>query len=495
MHSTYIRNFASTAAMIIVSFLLIGVAFGIISRSVFLSETRERVMSSSKEITSMATAYAREGDLHSLELNMMLTMVASSTEQHIFITSPEGYVITCSDASLHCGHLGLGLGESVSAALPGNGVAVFFDDLGGFYPDTHYTVASALTAGNGALLGYLFVSRDTETALSVWETILPLLFFISLIVLVIALGFGLANSHYLTQPLREMADAARRFGRGNLSVRVDIHRDDEIGELADAFNSMADSLEKSEYRRSEFIANVSHELKTPMTTIAGFADGILDGTIPPESQGKYLQTISSETKRLARLVRSMLELSRLQAGDRSELLNQSFDISEVLRRTLLNFADKIEQRQLDVDFQVPENPIWVLGNADAITQVVYNLLDNAIKFSKFVTQLGISLWKDNIKAYVSVRNHGNTIPESELPLLFDRFHKSDRSRSQDRDGVGLGLYIVKTILNNHDEDIAVTSKQGVTEFLFTLALKPEPGKKQSEKKLSDKKVQGEKSHG
>ena len=198
--------------------------------------------------------------------------------------------------------------------------------------------------------------------------------------------------------------------------------------------------------------------------------------IPPESEKKYLQTISSETKRLSRLVRSMLELSRIQAGNREDLLSQSFDISEVLRRTLVNFIDKIEERGLDVDFQVPEEPIVVIGNADAITQVVYNLFDNAVKFSRNGTELGVSLWKDDAKAYVSVRNHGSTIPEAEIPLLFERFHKSDRSRSQDRDGVGLGLYIVKTILNNHGEDIAVTSRQGVTDFVFTLALKPESKK-------------------
>ena len=278
-----------------------------------------------------------------------------------------------------------------------------------------------------------------------------------------------------------MADAARRFGRGDLSVRVDASSEDEIGELGEAFNSMADSLEKSEQRRREFIANVSHELKTPMTTIAGYADGILDGTIPPESEKKYLQTISSETKRLSRLVRSMLELSRIQAGNREDLLSQSFDISEVLRRTLVNFIDKIEERGLDVDFQVPEEPIVVMGNADAITQVVYNLFDNAVKFSRNGTELGVSLWKDDAKAYVSVRNHGSTIPEAEIPLLFERFHKSDRSRSQDRDGVGLGLYIVKTILNNHGEDIAVTSRQGVTDFVFTLALKPESKKGDAKK--------------
>ena len=474
MHSTYIRNFTTTAVMILVSFLIIGVAFGFASRRVFLSETAQQVENSSREISVIAEAYSGEGSLRAPELSMALTAVASSNGEHIFITDAAGVVQCCSDPDYYCEHIGTVLDRKLMDSLPRSGSMTDRGRMNDLYPEPRYSVVTTLCSEDGDLLGYLFVSRDTHEALSVWQSILPLFFLISLFVLILALSFSLANSRLQSQPLREMAEAARRYGRGDLSVRVDIgSRDDEIGELAEAFNSMAESLEKSESRRSEFIANVSHELKTPMTTIAGFADGILDGTIPPENEKKYLQTISSETKRLSRLVRSMLELSRLQAEDRSELLKNSFDIGEVLRRTLISFADKIESRSLDVSFQVPEDPILVLGNSDAITQVVYNLFDNAVKFSREGTELGVSLWKDSAKAYVSVRNRGNTIPESEIPLLFERFHKSDRSRSQDRDGVGLGLYIVKTILNNHGEDIAVTSRQGVTDFVFTLALKPE----------------------
>ena len=472
MHSTIFRSFASTAVMVIVSFLMIGLAFGVVSRNVFVAETRESVQSSSQEVSRMAAAYAQEGDLRSLELRMTLSTIASSTGQHIFISNPRGTVVTCSDSVAFCEHIGTVLDSSVVEALPQAGTATFRGTLGDFYAGPHYTVATALDSDSGAVLGYLFVSRDTKAALDVWETILPLFFLITLVVLLLALMFSYASSRYLAMPLKDMAQAARRFGQGDLTARVeDTGRTDEIGELGEAFNSMADSLAKSEEQRREFIANVSHELKTPMTTIAGFADGLLDGTIPPQSQKKYLQIISSETKRLARLVRSMLELSRLQAGDRSTLLQKSFDVSELLRITLINFADKIEAKHLDVDFQVPEEPMITLGDPDAITQVVYNLLDNAVKFSREGSQLGLSLWKDNTKAYVSVRNHGLTIPEAELSRIFDRFHKSDRSRSQDRDGVGLGLYIVKTILTSHGEDIAVTSRQGVTDFVFTLTLK------------------------
>ena len=483
MHSSYIRNFISTAVLILVSFLLIGIAFGFASRRVFLSETAAQVNSSARELSVIAVAYSDGGDLRAPELSMTLSAVACSNGEHIFITDTDGVVQSCSDPDFTCEHIGMSLDRDFMAALPRSGSYSELGRMNGMYAQQRYSVVTALCSSDGAPLGYLFVSRDTHEALSVWQSILPLFFLISLFVLILSLSFSLANSHVQSQPLREMAEAARRYGRGDLSVRVGISdRDDEIGELAEAFNSMAESLEKAESRRDEFIANVSHELKSPMTTIAGFADGILDGTIPPENERKYLQTISSETKRLSRLVRSMLELSRLQATDTAELLRQSFDIGEVLRRTLLSFADKIESRSLDVSFQVPEEAIYVLGNSDAITQVVYNLFDNAVKFSREGTELGVSLWKDSSKAYVSVRNHGATIPESEIPLLFDRFHKSDRSRSQDRDGVGLGLYIVKTILKNHGEDIAVTSRQGVTDFVFSLSLKQETKKSDSKKR-------------
>ena len=165
----------------------------------------------------------------------------------------------------------------------------------------------------------------------------------------------------------------------------------------------------------------------------------------------------------------MLDLSRLQSSERVTAQEQ-FDISEVMLRVLVSLETKINAKGLDVDTQLPDDPVQVWGDPDAITQVCYNLLDNAIKFSYLDTTLGISVAARAGKAYVSVRNHGDTIPPEEIPLVFDRFHKTDRSRSEDRDGVGLGLYIVKTILNSHKENITVTSEDGLTEFTFTLTL-------------------------
>ena len=236
-----------------------------------------------------------------------------------------------------------------------------------------------------------------------------------------------------------------------------------------SFNAMAESLEQSEKRRQEFVSNVSHELKTPMTTIGGFVDGIRDGTIPPEQEQKYLTIISDEVKRLSRLVRTLLQTSRLQDQVEKQPLHP-FDIGEMAISTMLTFEKKIESKNLEVDVNVPETPVMVIGNSDAITQVMYNLVDNAVKFSNHDGRIGMNVRVKGNKANITVSNTGETIPPEQQKLIFDRFHKTDSSRSMDKEGVGLGLYIVKTIIEKHGEDISVTSNDGLTEFTFTMTL-------------------------
>ena len=186
---------------------------------------------------------------------------------------------------------------------------------------------------------------------------------------------------------------------------------------------------------------------------------------------EYIAIISSETKRLNRLVRGMLEMSRVQDSNSTEVLNKSFDITEVIRIAILSLEKKITDKGLDVDVQLPEEAVVVRGDGDSMTQVVYNLIDNAAKFADSGTEIRIAVWKREMKVFVSVENKGNTISKEDLPRIFDRFHKADKSRSMDRDGVGLGLYIVKTIINRHKEDIYVSSDNGITRFTFTLTLK------------------------
>ena len=200
----------------------------------------------------------------------------------------------------------------------------------------------------------------------------------------------------------------------------------------------------------------------------GFADGILDGTIPPEKERESLQVISSETRRLSRLVRRMLELSRLQSSERVAAQEQ-FDAAEVLLRVLVSLEAKITEKELDVQTELPDGPVMVWGDPDAVTQVCYNLLDNAVKFAVPQGRLSLRITTKGGKAYIAIGNEGETIPPQQLSHIFDRFHKADSSRSTHKDGVGLGLYIVKTLLNTYKEDITVTSQDGFTEFTFTLS--------------------------
>ena len=274
------------------------------------------------------------------------------------------------------------------------------------------------------------------------------------------------------EPLREMATVARSFGHGDLEARVRLNDDypEEVEDLAVAFNNMAHELQKSEYQRKEFVANVSHELKTPMTTISGYVDGILDGTIPPQRHRQYLQIVSDETKRLSRLVRSMLDISRLQSTGIPEENKIHFDMEEALGQVLITFEQKITGKKLDVDVDMPDHPVYTIAVQDQVTQVIYNLIDNAVKFCPTGGTLSLTIREGDTKIYTSVANQGETIPQEELPLVFDRFHKMDKSRSQNRDGWGLGLYIVKTIVCSHGENISVTSRDGKTEFTFTMPL-------------------------
>ena len=473
MKSIYLRSFAATAATVAMCFLIIALSFVGIGRNYVISEYRENMVNTANEVGRMASAVARGDSLSGWVLSMSISSIAKATGDHVFITDPEGTVLTCSDRAPVCEHLGMRLPEATLAAVR-SGSYDERTDLGGMYPLPRYVVAVPVQAEQGSEepLGYVFVSNAVDNMLGAWSTFLVMTAVIAVGVFCAALVVSLLYSKHMARPLDEMAAASRKFAKGDFSARVRQTDDpsSEMGMLIDSFNKMADSLEQSEKRRSEFIGNISHELRTPMTTISGFADGILDGTIPPEEQNKYLRAIRDETKRLSRLVREMLSVSQTRARASDASRRTVFDLTELILQTLLSFESRATKKHLDVDPQLPDNHILVRADKDAITQVIYNLLDNAVKFAEPGSCLVLRLYKDDGKAYVSVKDFGETIPPDDLPFIFDRFHKSDRSRSLDKDGVGLGLYLVKTILTSHDEDIAVKSENGATEFVFTLAL-------------------------
>lgn len=473
MKSIYLRNFVATAIMVSVCFLIVAFSFVGIGRNYLISEYREDMVNSAREVSRTAAAIAPSDSLNSWVLSMTLSSVSNSTGNQVFIADPNGVVVTCSDRRPVCEHMGYQMSPEILHQLSTNGSINQITNLGGLYESNRYVVAQPIiVADTGEILGYVFVTNVIDNMLGAWSTFLGVTAVVTAAVFIAALVISLIYSKRMARPLDEMAAASRKFARGDFSVRVKQEDDtaDEMGSLIESFNKMADSLEMAEARRTEFIANISHELRTPMTTISGFADGILDGTIPKEDEEKYLRSIRDETRRLSRLVRDMLDVSQMRARTADPSKRTVFDLTELVLQTLLSFESRATKKGLDVDPQLPDNHIMVRADKDAITQVIYNLLDNAVKFAHEGTCITLRLYKDNGKAYVSVKDVGETIPPDDLPFIFDRFHKSDRSRSLDTTGVGLGLYLVKSIINSHDEDIAVRSEDGVTEFVFTLAL-------------------------
>ena len=474
MRSLYKRQLTMMVGVMVLSFTLLSTAFMLLSYRYIISEKRDAMARNASYIATFTASYYQQYDsIQDKIYSNYVASIARISDSYVIVTTPGGEIIYATDGDHLYDYKNTCLPKAVVDQVLHDGDYTGMTNLDGIYPERRYMAAlpvSAMTlSGRTVVEGLVLVSADASSLAEMWSAMATIFFFSAVVVLIISVIASTITSAHQARPLNEMAEAARKFGRGEFDVRVTGYegRCDEISTLAESFNTMASSLAKVESQRSDFIANISHELKTPMTTISGFAEGILDGTIPPERERDSLQIIVSETRRLSRLVRRMLDVSQLQAIDPLRNGNH-FDVCESMRRVLISMEKKINDRHLDVEADIPDEPILVLGDNDMITQVIYNLLENAAKFAREGSTLYLGVAMMDGKARITVRNVGETIPAEELPLLFERFHKSDKSRSEDKDGYGLGLYIVKTILQQHKEEINVTSENGVTTFTFSL---------------------------
>ena len=473
MKTTFSRILFPAAIILLAALLLVGTGFQVLVRNYMDDHAMESLKTDGQAISSLASAYYIEGSLSDRTFLINLSMISQVTDADAVICDGTGKLVLCSDAPLGCEHQGMMIDSAYLQQVMASEMLSSTGLIQGLYPDERYVVALPITDAFSRPVGIVIVSSPMTGTRLLLDRMSDIFLFVSVLVVLVAVLLMTLLARQQAQPLREMAKAARAFGHGHLQARVQVDESspEEVQELALAFNNMASSLQKSEYQRQEFVANVSHELKTPMTTISGMVDGILDGTIPEEKQRHYMMLVSDETKRLSRLVRSMLDISRLQdqGGIPDEKKNR-FDACECAGQVLITFEQKILAKNIDVEVDMPEHPVYAYANQDYIIQVIYNLLDNAVKFCPEGGTLGLRIRIGNDKLYLSVSNSGSTIPPEELPLVFDRFHKLDKSRSQNRDGWGLGLYIVKTIIDSHGENISVSSSQGKTEFTFTLPL-------------------------
>ncbi len=360
------------------------------------------------------------------------------------------------------------LPDSVLQALMTEGSISGRGTLDGFFQTSHCTYGTAIRTASGGFVGAVVASTESEGMGELLEAMNKTVLMSTLWVMLAALVALYFMTERMVAPLRSMSRAAKQFADGKFDVRVAVTGSDEIAELAQAFNNMADGLAAIDEMQRSFIANVSHDLRTPMTSISGFIDGILSGAIPPEKQEYYLGVISSEVHRLSRLVSTLLDISRIQAGERKFTM-ANFDICELSRQILISFEQKIEARSLDVSFECDDERMEVCADRDAIHQVLYNICDNAIKFSRDGGKYRIRITEHDRRVCVSVFNEGVGISEEDLPHVFDRFFKSDKSRGLDKTGVGLGMYISRAIIEAHGGKIWAESEAGQwCRFSFTL---------------------------
>lgn len=329
------------------------------------------------------------------------------------------------------------------------------------------TLEIPIITNNGTFLGAIIMNTSTS------EINEPLkeVYFIIWISAVIAMITSCIIIYYFSKktiikPLEKINYAAGKISKGEVEKRVNIESNDEIGELARSFNSMADSIEEVEKNRREFISNVSHEIRSPITSIKGFIGGILDGVIPKEKENYYLSIAYEEIQRLTRLINDLLDLSAMEAGKFS-LRIEELNINEIIRLTVIKSETRIKAKKLNVDVCFSEDKEYVAGDRDRLTQVVTNLLDNAIKYVNEGGNIKIATKAKGDKIHVSVFNDGPSIAKDEIKSIWERFYKSDKSRTS-KMSTGLGLPIVRSILTQLGEDIWLDNKEEGVTFVFTL---------------------------
>ena len=338
----------------------------------------------------------------------------------------------------------------------------------GYFDEDVITVMAPVTQGfstEGYLLIHKPVSSIEEMCRSLMIPIFISLFVIFLLSLIFLLGF-----HFIVyRPLRQITEAAKQYAMGNLDYEIPVHAHDEIGYLSASLNFMAAQLKDMDDYQKKIVANVSHDFRSPLTSIKGYVEAMNDGTIPPELHEKYLKIILFETERLTDLTTDLLTLNEF---DTKELLldKTRFDIQEVIKNTAESFEGVCTPKHISIELLLLSGSVYVYADKRKIQQVLYNLLDNAVKFSEHGSSITVEATEKNDKVFISVRDHGIGIPRQELNKSWERFYNPDLSRGKDKKGTGLGLSIVKEIIQAHDEHINVISTEGVgTEFIFSLS--------------------------
>lgn len=474
----FAKYFLLFATMFLVMLTILGTTLTLLVNAYILNNNtkllQENAASVAQSIESTMTVQEMN-DQYSVEKGLLcnsLNIISSSIDADIFVCDVEGNIIMCkekSDASPLMATMPLCSyhnSYTVDDALLRNVYQGGFVGKGTVNGTVSYIVGTPVYS-NGQIIGSVFSSTVAD---SNELTIAVLKIFTLSAMACIAIAFITIwqLTKNFVKPLKQMSTAAKKFAIGDFSYRVKVKGNDELADLGRAFNDMANSLDALESSRRSFVSNVSHELRTPMTSIGGFIDGILDGTIPKNRQDYYLGLVSGEIQRLSRLVVAMLNMSKIESGS-FEMKPVKYDITDQIIHILLTFDQKIEEKNIEIKGLEDLTPTHIVADSDMIYQVIYNIFDNAVKFANDGGYISVSMNKTDSEIEVHIKNSGIGIKSDELAKVFERFYKVDKSRSLDAKGAGLGLYIVKMMVEMHGGKVRAQSDDDKSaEFIFTL---------------------------
>lgn len=425
-----------------------------------------------------------QNDISTENLKNILSGFSRSSHSHIIVINSDGEVL------LNVGDSGLAknvpsfIPSEYSKTVLGGSKNSLIGTMGGMFNETMFTLQLPVAAADSRTVGAVFVSIPIPEQQGLAYGLFRILLMSAVVVIIISFMLSYVLAKRFSMPLSRIRDSANNFAKGNFDERVGsetVNSDiTEIAELAASFNKMAEELEKVEDTRSSFISDVSHELRTPMTTISGFVNGVLDGTIPQERQNEYLKIVYDETNRLSRLVNTFLDITRMQS-DKVVLKKTSFDINEAIRISIIGLEQRLEDKNIRISLNFDSDSCYVFADSDSIKRVLTNLLDNAVKFTNDGGVISVTVKPKQNDICVSVRNSGCGIPKEQQKMIFERLYKVDKSRSVNREGTGIGLFLVKSIICAHGKDITVDSVEGqYAEFTFSLERGKMPAKREDE---------------
>ncbi len=490
-NNIFAKYFLLFSAIFLVVLTALGTTLTVLVNAYNRNEKTQLLMENTQSIAKSvnSTLIAQEmNDTYSVEKEMIcksLKIISNSIDADVFVCDIEGKIIMCkeragslpffgnfSQCSYHSNYY---IGDSILQKVYESS----YIGKGNVNGEMSYIVGYPIYSDN-QIIGSVFATTQTNVD-SLTFAVLRIFLLSAFMCLSLGFIFIWHLTRSFVRPLREMSNAAKQFAVGDFSYRVKVNGDDELADLGRAFNDMANALDSLESSRRSFVSNVSHELRTPMTSIGGFIDGILDGTIPKDKADYYLEIVSGEIKRLTRLVVTMLNMSKIESGS-FEMKPQNYDLTDQIIHILLTFEQKIEEKHIEILGLENLPPTPIVADRDMIYQVVYNICDNAVKFTNEGGYIKVSLIDLNDKIEVHIKNSGIGIKQEELSKVFERFYKVDKSRGLDAKGAGLGLYIVKMMVEMHSGNIyAKSDDEESAEFVFALPKEYTPRYKKDKK--------------